>query len=29
VLRAGVERANHIAQRHMAEIEEIIGFLKP
>jgi tryptophanyl-tRNA synthetase len=29
VLRAGVERANHIAQRHMTEIEEIVGFLKP
>ncbi len=29
VLRAGVERASHIADRNLREIEAIVGFLKP
>ncbi|MSO75132.1 MAG: tryptophan--tRNA ligase [Alphaproteobacteria bacterium] len=29
VLRAGAERAGHIAERNLREIEAIVGFLKP
>ena len=29
VLRAGAERATHIADRNLSEIESIVGFLKP
>jgi tryptophanyl-tRNA synthetase len=29
VLRGGAERASHIAERNLAEIERLVGFLKP
>ncbi|MSO69352.1 MAG: tryptophan--tRNA ligase [Alphaproteobacteria bacterium] len=29
VLRAGAERASHIADRNLREVEDIVGFLKP